>query len=466
MKRILSILLSVSIVASMLVSMSVTSFAVTEGYPEKISFKTTIEKLSDEDVAYWEGEFGESFAGKSLFMVYSTFYNIGTLSCSTYRTNNPKKYVRDLGINNYSVRYLTETPMYGFYLMSNDINAYNGEEITDTITIDQNSEYIYGENECGSAMSASLNAQYALPAAVKTLENAKVEFSYLAISETDTFTLTVDDAYLQLMKSASTSVSSEQIYVTEEKIQGNYAITEVDEPVVYVKNGEQVSKEDYEGGGEPATHAFKVYGYDNAVLEDTTIAEEEAITMPTAPTVDGFEFKGWATEPDGSIVTPATVMGTEDLTYYAVYEEIPDAVEITNVATNNKNVFPGTTSPTTTVMVGESEVTLDITALHRVDTTFNYTGTLEEMGMLFIPKAVADKNNLTTAQNIADSGLAADANCSELPEDIKGVNTDVTFKAGLYNVPAEYKGIDIYAVPYYTLSGGTRQYYTVQTTKF
>ena len=46
-----------------------------------------------------------------------------------------------------------------------------------------------------------------------------------------------------------------------------------------------------------------------------------AITAPEAAK-DGFEFKGWSLTENGELVTPATVMGTENLKYYAVFEEV------------------------------------------------------------------------------------------------------------------------------------------------
>ena len=50
-----------------------------------------------------------------------------------------------------------------------------------------------------------------------------------------------------------------------------------------------------------------------------TVAYGAAITAPEA-SKDGFEFKGWSLTADGELVTPATVMGAENLKYYAVFE--------------------------------------------------------------------------------------------------------------------------------------------------
>ena len=52
-----------------------------------------------------------------------------------------------------------------------------------------------------------------------------------------------------------------------------------------------------------------------------------AITAPEAAK-DGFNFLGWSLTENGELVTPETVMGTENLKYYAVFEEIVAAVKI------------------------------------------------------------------------------------------------------------------------------------------
>ena len=51
-----------------------------------------------------------------------------------------------------------------------------------------------------------------------------------------------------------------------------------------------------------------------------TLAIGAAITAPNA-VKDGFEFKGWSLTDGGELVTPETVMGEENLKYYAVFEE-------------------------------------------------------------------------------------------------------------------------------------------------
>ena len=89
------------------------------------------------------------------------------------------------------------------------------------------------------------------------------------------------------------------------------------------------------------------------------------------------------------------------------------------------------------------------------------------MGMLFVPKAVVDEAEIeATVDAIVAADIAKDANCSNLPGEITGGTTNVVFKAGLVNVPEAYKGITIYAIPYYTLSGGARQYHGVIETTF
>lgn len=349
------------------------------------------------------------------------------------------------------------------------------------------------------------------------------------------------------------------------------------------------------GEVETPKHTFTVYKEDGSVLFEEEVEEGAAIEMPTAPAVEGKTFSHWATTKGGSEVEPATTMGTEDLTYYAVYtvnkytitfvvdgntttkevehgtiptydgtpskvgytftgwdkefvaatedttytaqfeQNAPTQYEITfvvdgaetKVMTNagdtpvfpgtpakdgynftgwspalapatgaatytaqfelipveptesvlditavdriTGDIFPGSTLPTVDVNVKGGTETIEAARLHRVHTTFDYEAgdnPLVEMGMLFVPKAVADAAGASTAEAIVAAGIAKDANCSNLPAEITGGTTNVVFKAGLVNVPEAYKGITIYAIPYYTLSGGARQYHGVIETTF
>jgi len=343
----------------------------------------------------------------------------------------------------------------------------------------------------------------------------------------------------------------------------------------------------------PATHAFVVYGEGDVELANETLEEGETITMPSAPAVEGKTFSHWATTKGGSEVEPATTMGTEDLTYYAVYtvnkytitfvvdgntttkevehgtiptydgtpskdgytftgwdkefvaatedttytaqfvQNAPTQYEITFVVDGDETivmtnagdtpVFPGTPAkdgynftgwspalvPATgaatytaqfelipvvpegdAVTMGEpvyidgsngdilpggvetvkvnpfgTEYTVKAAELLRVHTDFTYDsskGTLKEMGMLFVPKAVADAAGVSTAEAIVDAEIAKDACCTDIPYLTGGGN--VTFKAGLVDIP--YKNIEIYAIPYYKLSGGERIYQAMQTILF
>ena len=184
------------------------------------------------------------------------------------------------------------------------------------------------------------------------------------------------------------------------------------------------------------------------------------------PAKDGYNFTGWS---------PAIVPAAGAATYTAQFELIPvepteSVLDITAVDRITGDIFPGSTLPTVVVNVKGKEETIEAARLHRVHTTFDYEAgdnPLDEMGMLFVPKAVVDEAEIeATVDAIVAADIAKDANCSNLPGEITGGTTNVVFKAGLVNVPEAYKGITIYAIPYYTLSGGERQYHGVIETTF
>ncbi len=441
MKRILSILLSMALIASLLVSMSVNSFAVAvkenANGDDVATVETTVESIDATEFA----NSGKALdAGTYGWLITTTVtFNEDYMPNVKYGATYEGRLVNGLSFEYFlgeEIIYSKKSgPKTTYYAFSSDAT------LAMTLTADkQNITYIYAPQLVDETYPLDLawaDDNYDWDNGVE--RPVIVQKTYVAT--------TVPSFNMDVKTVITNSLLEEENEV----------------PVITL---DTISPQYWErdmavGEVETTTYniTFVVDGQEDVVVE---VAENELPEYPNGtPSKDGYTFEGW----DKTIVE-----ATEDATYTAVFKEIviPDAVEVTNVAANNKNVFPGTTSPIMTVMVGESEVELDITKLHRVDTTFNYTGALAEMGMLFIPKAVVDADDSidATAESIANSGKAANANCSELPEDITGVNTNVTFKAGLYNVPAEYKGITIYAVPYYTLSGGTRQYYTVQTTTF
>lgn len=181
------------------------------------------------------------------------------------------------------------------------------------------------------------------------------------------------------------------------------------------------------------------------------------------PEKAGYNFTGWS---------PAIVPATGAATYTAQFELIPvepedDVVtmdEPVYIDGSNGNILPGAVE-TVKVNPFGTEHTVKAAELLRVHTGFTYDsskGTLAEMGMLFVPKAVAEEAGVSTAETIIAADIAKDACCRNIPYLTGGGN--VTFKAGLVDIP--YKNIEIYAIPYYKLSGGERIYQAMQTILF
>ena len=73
-------------------------------------------------------------------------------------------------------------------------------------------------------------------------------------------------------------------------------------------------------GGTQYTASFEVDG--EAYGTPVTGATGTEVAAPTAPTKDGYEFKGWAVKGTTEIVTFPTTIGSADVTYEAIFEEV------------------------------------------------------------------------------------------------------------------------------------------------
>ncbi len=604
MKRFLSILMSMALVVTLLVSMSAVSFAVdwTEDDPTKwdvtgngdviVSVAEMSTEEADEIAMNYCGEDFAAFASYYPTDIYLFKIRIDVKNTQTWTTKSGMQYYGqwlDLRTScfQFDVNDMAWTDDLGEYVYGKG-SADDGAEPWLSATEDA-----IGTFRVGREMNmATTNLKELLPMsgtlAAHTVGDGAGDYvqEIFVMTNTKTFDFNIFNNYYitcyldEANKKAPASNAPASIAAavhTKHCLPGG---------LYSVVDGELAVNEP-----EPETHAFVVYGEGDVELANETLEEGEAIVMPSAPAVEGKAFSHWATTKGGSEVEPATVMGTEDLTYYAVYtvnkytitfivdgatttktvehgviptydgtpskdgytftgwdkefvaatgdatytaqfvqnaptqyeitfvvegvetkvmtnagdtpvypngtpskdghkftgwtpaivaatanatytaqfEEIVPAgpaVEITTVERIDTDIFPGSTLPEVEVSANGKTHTVSAARLHRVHTTFDYdasVGTLKEMGMLFVPKAVAGS---MSKDEIISAGIAKDANCNKLPGDITGGTTGVVFKAGLVDVPAEYKGITIYAIPYYTLSGGTRQYHDIIETTF
>ena len=585
MKRILSILLSVALITSLLVSMSVTSFA--EAYREM-----------GEDIAFVETKVVAITADEYAAATGKTLTS-GKFAWKMTSYVEPKEGYE------LNIQWVDDGSEDGVYV---------GRVISGISYVYQFSDTVIYKKTPTPGVHVFYGGDSPLKDfALGTKDTSRITYVWAPVSFDDYYPWNeaiANDAYdwengdvkesFTLTTYFATNVDTfdfnAEIVMDNAKIEPDASSTIVGDYIrpeyfedISVVNGVQVGDEE-----EPATHSFVVYGEGDVELANETIAEGEAVSMPVAPAVEGKTFSHWATTKGGSAVEPATTMGTEDLTYYAVYtvnkytitfivdgntttkevehgviptfdgslvkdgwtftgwdkeivaatgaatytaqfeenaptqyeitfivngvetkvmtnagdtpvftgstevdgytfkgwnptlapatgaatytaileaveEPVDSAVTITNVTRITGDIFPESGLGEVTVTSFGNDYKVSAARLHRVHTTFNYdasAGTLKEMGMLFVPKAVADEAGVSTAEEIANAGIAKDANCRSLPAEITGGTTGVVFKAGLVDVPAELKGITIYAIPYYTLSGGTRQYHDVINTTF
>ncbi|MDR0941345.1 MAG: InlB B-repeat-containing protein, partial [Bacteroidales bacterium] len=64
----------------------------------------------------------------------------------------------------------------------------------------------------------------------------------------------------------------------------------------------------------------------SAVYETITVCEGENVSAPTAPSKDGFEFKGWAETDGGTTPIVFPISAADGLQYYAIFEAIEYAI--------------------------------------------------------------------------------------------------------------------------------------------
>ncbi|MBO5136015.1 MAG: InlB B-repeat-containing protein [Clostridia bacterium] len=453
MKRILSILLSVALVASMLVSMSATSFAraVSDIDKETADIETTVTSITADE---YKTLTGKTLPSGKFPMVIETIVT----PLEDYQLN-VRYGVDESGEEGYLGRVITAMSiMYAF-----------------------DSNVVYVKNPSPGCCAYIEEAPVPLVTSLGTKTTSKIGFAVLATSMEEMFPyseITDPDnydwengvLYEDLTTKICIAATTDTFVMDVEEVVGLSKLSldgigTVEEPMptytekIYVKAGVQVTEDEYYGSSETTYNiTFVVDGQEDVVVE---VAENELPEYPNGtPSKDGYTFEGW----DKTIVE-----ATEDATYTAVFKEIEiPAADVVTMGTPvyvTTNVLPGNADVVTTNPFGE-EVTVKLAETLRVHTTFDYAPTedneLKEMGMLFVPKAVVEEAGLSTDEEIR--GIAKDACCDVTTRITSGAGTNIVFKAGLLGIPV--KGIDIYAIPYYTLSDGVRMYQTMQTISF
>lgn len=77
----------------------------------------------------------------------------------------------------------------------------------------------------------------------------------------------------------------------------------------------------FEEEKEEAVYHTVTFYVDGKVYETNSVLEGLKASAPTAPSKDGYNFKGWS-KTDGGIITSVSVPVTEPLSFYAVFEKI------------------------------------------------------------------------------------------------------------------------------------------------
>jgi len=358
MKRILSILMSMALVVILLVSMSVTSFAApTEGTAaDGITVEYTIEEYDKEafgeffaeaDVTFEDALDGE---GLSIDDVYVWQITATVTGLDLYNDitgdKSSNRVVEGRYIRIFDTIYYLPSDAGIFSEWDVGSNAFNNlvawqETNTEFTTVGSKAvvkstddvEWLDGTYDLYETTfktyPVTINAAYPYKTSDIEVEEEFKQTIYIATT-VDTFTMltdntieiyaaepdtkynaTIESGQPNYYKWRNATDSINYVNDYEEEHEGHYTL--------FVKEGQFVSKDEYYGSSAPATHNITVYANGEEIMNET-IAEGEAITMPTAPAVTGKTFSHWATTEGGSAVEPATQMGTEDLTYYAVYE--------------------------------------------------------------------------------------------------------------------------------------------------
>ena len=147
---------------------------------------------------------------------------------------------------------------------------------------------------------------------------------------------------------------------------------------------------------EVLTVIFNVDGTETPVdvVKDTALGDK----LPAAPEKEGYEFKGWNTQADGSgdVVTADTVV-TEEMTVYAVFEKVEEPAVPTEIDTvtaeNGKVTISLTDKPTTAPTEEDFDLTMNLDGVGDRDiiiTGFEYDGD-KTVVITFEPLAQTDK---------------------------------------------------------------------------
>ena len=147
---------------------------------------------------------------------------------------------------------------------------------------------------------------------------------------------------------------------------------------------------------EVLTVIFNVDGTETPVdvVKDTALGDK----LPAAPEKEGYEFKGWNTQADGSgdVVTADTVV-TEEMTVYAVFEKVEKPAVPTEIDTvtaeNGKVTISLKDKPTTAPTEEDFDLTMNLDGVGDRDiiiTGFEYDGD-KTVVITFEPLAQTDK---------------------------------------------------------------------------
>ncbi len=547
MKRILSILLSMSLIATLLISMSVASFAV--NWSEQPGTWIPSDEFGDMTLSVTE--ITEDATKNQICM---DFIDAGYEDVSACFAGEIYFYDIKVELTNLATHTTKKgLAWYGSWFMGTSINF---EFDPATLAYSDETGYIamkYGEDSGSLKFSTQPNyqgkvlfsraedkAQSALvdlppmngTAEAHTVGDGASDYTYeiVIVTNTKTFDFQIAELCYSVCELSSEQTKNPKNFAPSDLDQASCTKRQHSFPftVYSVVDGELSS-------GEVEPEIYKVKFMANGEeLSSEDLEVGAAITVPTEAAIaaapEGKTFSHWAETAGGTAVEPAATMPAENLEYHAVYKtktftvtfnvngvkttktvaygetptdtdvdtevegktftgwlpelgpittdtiytaQFDDVVEppVTGDAVTmgtpeyidgtNGDILPGKVDAVVTNPF-DKEVTVKLEETLRVHTTFNYNsayGTLAEMGMLFVPKAVADKADASTVEAIIAAKIAKDANCNVISRITTGSDTNITFKAGLLGIPANGDEIEIYAIPYYRLSNEENRTY-------
>jgi len=282
MKKLISLLATVAMVSTLFVSVVKADFAPTVISEKEQLTNDAFKDLLDEDIP----------EGYDAYLVTVSFANLGDLDC----TIKTKKH---------SGRKLQG---FGYALTFDDIDNVETDYV---LSVDNVFGVDLSEGFDGNTFTTIFNAgsaSAAYPTSAGTISNAEgIEdaVTLLVVVKSDATVVATLNTNMKMVTYSSNTPGEEES--TNYATMSPTSLTFAAAPTTY-------------------TYTFKTADGTADIDVQSGLAAGAAVTAPTAPTIAGKDFAGWATSVGGAAVTVDTT-ASADKTYYAVYVDAAPAYE-------------------------------------------------------------------------------------------------------------------------------------------